>query len=79
MIQTQLEIRNSSILTYVKEKNTEFNSYDTITPYVMKKLNRYQSYVSPGIAGAVRIIMIITLVYMLFFVCFITESVSRLQ
>lgn len=55
LIQTQQEIRNSSILAYVKEKNTEFHSYDTITPYVMKKLNRYQSYVSPGIAGAARI------------------------
>lgn len=55
LIQTQQEIRNSSILAYVKQKNTEFNSYDTITPYVMKKLNKYQSYISPGIDSAARI------------------------
>lgn len=40
LIQTQQEVRNSCIKKCINDKKSEYNTNDTITPYVMRLINR---------------------------------------
>lgn len=55
LIQTQQEVRNGCIKKYINEKRSEYDTNDTITPYVMRLINRSKALICSDATGPSRI------------------------
>lgn len=55
LIQTQQEVRNGCIKKYINDKRSEYDTNDTITPYVMRLINRSKSLICSDASGPARI------------------------